>query len=101
MAIVPLPLPPGAEARTLLHHLLEHSDVVGKDTAGRTIIQLAVHDWALERLLTFDADAADLEQGGDDELDADDEGDGPPVVVDLVRPKVVRRMQVRAFGQVD
>jgi hypothetical protein len=42
MAIVPLPLPPGAEARALLHYLLEHGDVVGIDAAGRTIIKLAV-----------------------------------------------------------
>jgi hypothetical protein len=40
---------------------------VGRDTTGRTIIQLAVDDWGLERFLTFDADAADLEDGGDDE----------------------------------
>ena len=44
MAIVPLPLPPGAEARALLHHLLEHGDIVGRDTAGQTIIQLVVDD---------------------------------------------------------
>ena len=31
MAIVPLPLPPSAEARALLHHLLEHGDIVGRD----------------------------------------------------------------------
>jgi hypothetical protein len=42
MAIVPLPLSPSAEARALLHDLLEHGDIVGRDTAGRTIIQLAV-----------------------------------------------------------
>jgi hypothetical protein len=34
MAIVNLPLPPGAEARALLHHLLEHSDVVGEDATS-------------------------------------------------------------------
>ena len=45
---------------------------MGRDAAGRTIIQLAVDDRALERLMTFDADAADLEDGGDDEPDADD-----------------------------
>ena len=38
---------------------------MGKDTAGRTIIQLAVDDWALDKLMTFDAEAADLE--GEDE----------------------------------
>ena len=91
MAIVPLPLPPGAEARALVHHLLEHGDIVGRDTAGRTIIQLAVDDWALERLMTFDADSADLEDGRDDEPDADDEEHGPPVAVELVRPKVIAR----------
>jgi hypothetical protein len=37
---------------------------VGRDAAGRTIIQLAVDDRALERLMTFDADAADLEDWG-------------------------------------
>ena len=100
MAIVPLPLPPGAEARALLHHLLEHGDIVGKNTVGRTVIQLAVDDWVLDRLLAFDAGAAELEDVGDDEPDADNEEDGPPVVVDLVRPNVVRRMRVRAVGQV-
>jgi hypothetical protein len=54
----------------------------------------------LDRLLAFDAGAAELEDVGD-EPDADNEEDGPPVVVDLVRPNVVRRMRVRAFGQVD
>jgi hypothetical protein len=44
---VPLPLPPGADARALLHHLLEHGDIVGRDTAGRTVNQLAVDDWTL------------------------------------------------------
>jgi hypothetical protein len=91
MAIVPLPLPPGAEARALLHHLLKHGDVIGRDTAGRTIIQLTVDDWTLEKLATFDADAAEHEDGGDDEPDAGDEEDGSPVVVKLVRPKMVER----------
>lgn len=53
MPIGALPLPFGAKARALLHHLLEHGDSVGRDAAGRTIIQLAVDDWALEWLLTF------------------------------------------------
>jgi hypothetical protein len=99
MAIVPLPIPPGAEARALLHHLLEHGDIVGSDSTGRTIVQLAVDDWTLDKLASFDADVAELEDGSDSEPDADDEEDGSPVVVDLVQPRVVR--QVRAFGQVD
>jgi hypothetical protein len=98
MAIMPLPLPPGAEGRALLHHLLEHGDIVGEDTAGRKIIQLAVDDWTLERLLTFDADAAELEDGGDDEPDADDEEDRAPVLVELVRPKLVARRPAVASG---
>lgn len=82
MAIVPLPLPPGLEARALLHHLIEYGDVVGRDIAGRTIIQLAVDDWGLEKLLTFDADAVELEDERDGEPDADDEEDGPSVLLE-------------------
>jgi hypothetical protein len=91
MAIVPLPLPSTIEALALLHHLLEHGDIIGRDRAGRTIIQLAVDDWILEKLATFDADAAELEDGADAEADPDDEEDGPPLTVELVRPKVVGR----------
>jgi hypothetical protein len=85
MAIVPLPLPPSAEARALLHHILEHADIVGTDTVGRTFILLAVDGRVLERLMAFDADAAELEP------ESDDEEDGPPVVVELVRPKLFGR----------
>jgi uncharacterized protein (DUF1786 family) len=85
MAIMPLPLPPGAEARALLHHLLEHRDIVGRDTAGRTIIQLAIDDRVLETLITFDAESAELE------AEPDDEEDGSPVVVELLQPKIVER----------
>ena len=92
MAIVPLPLPPDVEARALLHHALEHGDVVGRDIAGRTIIQLAVDDWTLEKLMGFDVEAAELEDGADAEPTEDDEEDGPPVLLlDLVRPKTVGR----------
>ena len=88
MTIVSLPVPPGAQARALLHHLLEHGDVLASDTSGRTVIQLAVDDWALEKLLTFDAEAAELEP------EPDDEEDGAPVVIDLVGPKMVRPRRV-------
>jgi len=50
---------------------------------GRTTIQLALDDWSLEKLMTFDAEAAELE------LEPDDEEDGPPVVLEVARPKVV------------
>jgi hypothetical protein len=85
MAIVPLPLPPHPAARVLLHYLLDHGDIVGRDTVGRTIIQLAVDDQVLETLMTFDAEAGELEP------EPDDEEDGPPVVVELARPKMVER----------
>ena len=91
MTIVPLPLAPGVEARVLLHHILEHGDIVGRDAAGRTIVQLAVDDWTLEKLMTVDADAPELEDGGDGEPDHDAEEDGPPLVLlEVVRPKVVQ-----------
>jgi hypothetical protein len=38
MAIVSLPLPPGAKARALLHPLFAHADIVGTDTVARTMI---------------------------------------------------------------
>jgi hypothetical protein len=58
MAIVYLPLPPGAEARLLLRRLLHQVNILGRDAAGRIIIQFAVDDWALDRLMAFDARAA-------------------------------------------
>jgi hypothetical protein len=94
MAIVPLPLSQDVQARALLHHLLEHGDIVGGDATGRTIIQLAVDDRVLETLMMFDAEAAELEP------EPDGEEDGPPVVLELARPKVVRGKQARASAQV-
>lgn len=91
MATVPLPLPPNVAARALLHHLLEHGDVVGKDTMGRTVIQLVVDDWVLDTLMTFDAEATEFENAVDAEPEPDDEEDGPPIVVELVPPKAVER----------
>ena len=101
MAIVPLPLPPSAEARALLHHLLEYGDIVGRGSGGGTIIQLEVDDWVLEKLMTFDAEAADLEHGADDEPEPDEEEDGPPVLFNLARLKVVGRRRALASGCVD
>jgi hypothetical protein len=104
MAIVPLPLSPNAEARALLHHILEHGDVVGRDSAGRTILQLAVNDWVLDKLMGSDADAAEGEDGGEAEPDADDERDGAPFMIpDVVLPKVIRRRRPLALvpGPVD
>lgn len=80
MSIAALPLDPGAEARALLHYLLEGGDIVGRDAAGRTVIQLAADDWLLEQLTGFDSGSEDLEDNGDAEPDDDAEPDGPPVL---------------------
>src|SRR5690606_28504483 len=55
------------EAERLLRDILEHGDIVGRDAAGRTIIQLALEGPAFERLMVFGADAVEAEDGGDDE----------------------------------
>jgi hypothetical protein len=78
MTIVPLRLDPGSQARTILHHLLEHGDIAGRDAVGRRVITLAIEDWLFDQLMTFDAGAEDLEDGGDGEPDDDAEEDGPP-----------------------
>jgi hypothetical protein len=91
MTIVPLPLPPNAAARVLLHHLLDHGDIVGRDAAGQTIIQLSVNDYVLETLMTFDAEAAELEP------EPDGEKNGPPLLVELVQPKMLEGR--RTLGQ--
>ena len=72
MSVTALPLDPGAQARALLHHLLEAGDVVGRDQ-----ITLAVDDWTLEQLLAFGADSEDLED--------EDEADEGPAVLSLDR----------------
>lgn len=64
MAIVPLPLSQGAEARLLLRHLLQQVIVVRRDTAGRMVVQFAIEEWALERLMAFRAGAARRDQSG-------------------------------------
>ena len=74
MPVTALPLNPGAQARALLRHLLDAGDIVGRDEAGRTVIQLAADDWLLDQLMTFDAGAEDVEDGGDAE------DDGPAVL---------------------
>jgi hypothetical protein len=53
MSVAALPLDPGAQARVLLHHPLDSGDIIGRDEAGRAVIQLAADDWLLEQLLTL------------------------------------------------
>ena len=89
MSVAALPINPGARARALLHHLLESGDIIGRDAVGRTVIRLAANDWLLDQLMTFDAGAEDLEDGGDAE------DDGPAVLCFDRTParRVYRRRQ--------
>jgi hypothetical protein len=56
-----------SEAEQLLREILEHGDFVGHDGAGRTVLQLAVDRATFDRLMAFGTDAAEREDGGDDE----------------------------------
>jgi hypothetical protein len=56
-----------SEAERLLQTILEAGDIVGRDAAGRMVIQLAVKRADFERLMAFGADAVECEDGGDDE----------------------------------
>jgi hypothetical protein len=63
----PLPIDTATQARTILHHLLEHGDVASCDAAGHTVITLAV-----------DAGAEDHENSGDRKPNNDAEENRPP-----------------------
>jgi hypothetical protein len=89
MPVTALPLDPGARARNLLHHLLEAGDIIGRDRAGRTVIQLAANDWLLDQLMTFDASAEDLEGSGD----AEDDGPAVPSFDRAPARRVYRKRQ--------
>jgi hypothetical protein len=90
MTVVSIPLHPSAQARALLHHILANGDIVGRETFGRRTIALAVDDWTLDQLLTFDAGSEDLEDA-DGEPDSDDEFDGAPACGHAqARPKRLR-----------
>lgn len=52
----------------LLREILEHGDLVGRDGAGRPVIQLAIDAGIFDRLMAFGVDDAEREEGGDDEL---------------------------------
>ena len=93
MFVVPIYGPnPASEARALLNCVLRDGDIVATDDAGRAALLLLIDPWTLDRLLAFDADAADLEDNGDledtdGEPEPDDEIEGPATVVDIVPPR--------------
>jgi hypothetical protein len=55
------------EAEMLLRDILERGDIVGRDAAGRIVIELAVDRATFERLMAFGAEQTDAEEGGDAE----------------------------------
>jgi hypothetical protein len=55
------------EAGRLLQAILEGGDLVGRDDAGRMVVLLAIEPCDFDRLMAFGADAAESEDGGDDE----------------------------------
>ena len=97
MSVVPIRgRNPASEARALLNCVLRDGDIVATDDAGRVALLLLIDPWTLDRLLAFDADAADLEDNGDledtdAEPEADEEIDGPATVLDFVPPKRIER----------
>lgn len=56
-------------ARALLRHMLEHSDVVGRDHTGRTCLALYVDDRILDELASFGVEDEDAEADEDREED--------------------------------
>ena len=56
-----------SDAERLLHNIIEGSDLVGRDDAGRMVIVLAIERHDFEKLLTFGAVDVESECGGDDE----------------------------------
>lgn len=56
-----------SEAEQLLRQILESGDVVVRDGSGRNVLCLALTDVEMDRLMAFGADAAEREDGGDDE----------------------------------
>lgn len=70
--MVVLDQPPGAtmsEADLLLRKIVEHADLVGCDSSGRPMIQLAIDAGIFDRLTAFGTGAAS-EGRGDEELSA-------------------------------
>jgi hypothetical protein len=45
-----------SETQQILHHILEHGNIAGRDAAERTIIQPTVDRRTLERLKAFGAE---------------------------------------------
>jgi hypothetical protein len=94
------------EADRLLHNILEGGDFVGRDDAGRMVIQLAIEPRDFEQMMAFGADAVESEDGGDDEPYACSPmsacwfweggatffGRPPDQVLDILPPKQLRQV---------
>jgi hypothetical protein len=50
---------PATEPRALLNCVLRDGNILGTDDAGRAALLLMIDPWTLDRLLAFDADAAE------------------------------------------
>jgi hypothetical protein len=67
-----LPIGDPIEAVQLLHHILQ-GDHHGRTADGLHFVLLEIDAWLFDRLCAWAADAADFEDGGDEEPDDDDE----------------------------
>jgi hypothetical protein len=56
-----------SEADRLLQNILEGGDIIGRDAAGRFVIQVAVDRRDFELLMSFGAVDVESECGGDEE----------------------------------
>lgn len=61
-------------ARAALARILRTGDVLGHDTAGRTVLAVAVEDWLFDALTAFEAEFEDLEPEPDEDDDPAEPG---------------------------
>ena len=54
--------------RALLHHVIEHADIVGDDRSGRPVLrfEFACPPWLLDKLSSFNASLEDFEAEADE-----------------------------------
>lgn len=66
MERVTFPSMPEDDLQQLLVYLMGHCEVIGRDASGRTILQIALDDCTLTRLLVFGTTAAKMRHGSTD-----------------------------------